>query len=372
MKNIKSENELELMNFNIPEIVELYASCGLSIAFRRTNKNAWNEVLQNCSYIPVAYTNMNVEFNYQYQLGSGITIQDLSTIISWDNHQVGVWPLFISIKEGVGTVNFLDNMVLPPVLISKLSPSIEKQVIKSCLKIAGKLSGILGKDIWHSMESFNDSIGLSKWQTQALGIGASCCLNHDLFIDLLPDIGVIKAQFRKSYKSLINLGQKLWTVGVLDTADEGIWKEFQSLHAQVSGRVTRSDITWGIHLEDIADGNSFLVYLRNATGEMVGGGLFNCTKDEGLYAVAAYDRSQFDKPLGHVVQFRAIEEFKMRNVRWYKLGPRPYSSQTPVPSEKEISIGEFKHGFASHVFPRFIYYHPSIKAINQNTQIKTI
>ena len=59
-----------------------------------------------------------------------------------------------------------------------------------------------------------------------------------------------------------------------------------------------------------------------------------------------------------------LEELKKRNVRWYKLGPRPFGSHTPAPNEKEISIGEFKHGFASHLFPRYVLYHPVLQTGN--------
>lgn len=93
---------------------------------------------------------------------------------------------------------------------------------------------------------------------------------------------------------------------------------------------------------------------------MVGGGLFSFTSDEGLYVVGAYDRSLFDKPLGHVVQYRAIEELKKRDVKWYKIGTRPYSSNAPTPTDKEISIAKFKQGFASHVFPYYFLTHKVI------------
>ena len=83
---------------------------------------------------------------------------------------------------------------------------------------------------------------------------------------------------------------------------------------------------------------------------MVGGGLFSFTSDEGLYVVGAYDRSLLDKPLGHVVQYRAIEELKKRDVKWCKIGTRPYSSNAPTPTDKEISIANFKQGFATWHF----------------------
>ena len=84
----------------------------------------------------------------------------------------------------------------------------------------------------------------------------------------------------------------------------------------------------------------------------VGGGLFACTRDEAAYSVAAYDRELFDKPLGHVVQFTAIKALKERGIRWYRIGARPFVGDAPAPSEKELAIADFKHGFASHLHQR--------------------
>jgi len=81
--------------------------------------------------------------------------------------------------------------------------------------------------------------------------------------------------------------------------------------------------------------------------------LFICSRDEGVYAVAAYDRALFDKPLGHVVQFRAIQEMKRRECRWYFIGRRFYPGEQPVPSNKELSISYFKEGFSTDNFASF-------------------
>jgi len=168
---------------------------------------------------------------------------------------------------------------------------------------------------------------------------------------------VIKRNLRKSYKALINSDMSDWSIEVLDVADESVWNQFKELHLEVSGKKTRSDETWEIHFNDIKKQQGFLVYLANNSGKIDGGGFFNFTRDEGLYAVGASKRTLFDKPLGHVIQYRAIQEFKKRGVVWYKLGPRPYLSEKPEATDKEISIAEFKQGFASHIFPRFILSH---------------
>ena len=72
-----------------------------------------------------------------------------------------------------------------------------------------------------------------------------------------------------------------------------------------------------------------------------------------MYAVAAYDRTLFNKPLGHVVQQAAIEHMKTLGLKWYKLGDRLYANNSISPSKKEIDISIFKEGFSTNMMPRF-------------------
>ena len=183
-------------------------------------------------------------------------------------------------------------------------------------------------------------------------------MRHELFLNIEPDMADIKSQFRKSYKSLISAGMQLWEVGVLDRGHDDTWDEFRRLHRSVAGRVTRSADTWSLQHTAIKEGGNFLVYLRDKKKRMIGGGLFSISKDECLYGVGVYDRSLFKNPLGHVVQYRAIEEMKKRGLRWYKIGLRSFAAETPAPTQKEINISEFKQGFASHIFPKYILKHP--------------
>ena len=184
-----------------------------------------------------------------------------------------------------------------------------------------------------------------------------------MFVDLGRTLAEIRSGFRKSYKGLINSGLKLWQSGISEGGGcENTWDEFRELHQRTAGRITRSSESWDSQRAQVECGKGFLVWLRDPAGKMVGGGFFNFTAHECVYAVAAYERELFDKPLGHVVQFRAIEEMLKKGIRWYKLGARPYPTDLPAPSEKEISIGHFKEGFASDCFPVFKLTHPSERA----------
>lgn len=342
-------------------IKQLAASYGISVNLRTCELNTWSETLAHCAYAPVMYTNASIEFQWAYQRGHGGNWEDLSLLIYWDNKPMAVWPLSLANKDGKAILNSHGLAMLPPLFSADCPVTSRKRITKSCLDLANAIATTVDLEWWESAESFNDTNGLSDWHSESMVRGSNCSVLHDLFLDLRPDMTEIKRNFRKSYKSLITSGLGLWSVDVLDTVNELVWDEFRQLHLDVSGRKTRSDETWALHLQDIGAQQAFLVYLRNKTGAMVGGGFFNFTRDEGLYAVAAYDRTLFDKPLGHVVQYRAIEELKKRGVRWYKIGSRPYPTETPTPTDKEVSIGEFKQGFASQMFPRFILLHPTAK-----------
>ena len=69
---------------------------------------------------------------------------------------------------------------------------------------------------------------------------------------------------------------------------------------------------------------------------------------------AAYNRSMFDKPVGHVIQQLAIEHMKKINLSWYRIGNKFFPKDGAT--DKEINISKFKEGFASKLIPRFELY----------------
>ncbi|NOT95781.1 MAG: FemAB family protein [Nitrospira sp.] len=340
-----------------PYLKDVISAAAMCAEFRVGQQTRWDAALEQLPYIPVAYTNASIDYQLAYQQGHGGEWWDISMIVFWDNRPSAVWPLSFSLKDGKGNLSSHGLPVITPQVVPACAVSSRKRIAKGCLDLADAIAKAAGLNVWSSAEPFSESTGLGEWHIDAMARDADCAVRHDLFLDLRPDMAEIKRNIRSSYKSLITGGMRIWSVGVLDSAEQSIWDEFRQLHLRVSGRKTRSDESWALQLEDIGHHYAFLVYLRNSDGEMVGGGLFNFTRDEGVYAVGVYDRSLFDKPLGHVVQYRAIEELKKRGVRWYKIGARPYLSETPPPTDKEVSIGEFKQGFASHVFPQYQLTH---------------
>ena len=249
--------------------------------------------------------------------------------------------------------------MLAPVFVAGLSPRTVKKVCTRALALLQQLCAAHGLPALATQQGIDPTIaaaGMTDWHQQSMAAGAVPTLRHDLYTDLQPALADIRSGFRKSFKPLINVGLRNWQVFVMQQAqaDAQTWRTFQALHCEVAGRSTRTDDTWAAQLAMIASDDAFMVGLRDTANQrLVGGGLFQCTRDEAVYAVGAYDRSLFDKPLGHVVQQVAIETMKARGLRWYRIGERHYTQDRPTPSDKLVAISAFKQGFASHQFGRF-------------------
>jgi FemAB family protein len=323
---------------------------------RQEDPGAYRRALAGLGYIPAEYSSASIEYQLAYQRGHGGRWWDLSLVLCHDERPCGVWPVSFSIQSGQAAITSHGLPVLPPLFTKELPGRSCKALTKDCLNLWDELCRVGEVTIRESAESFADQVqsGISEWHEQSMRRGAGVVLQHELYVNLSLGLEQIRAHFRKSYKPLISAGMKIWQVDVLTGGDSELWTEFRELHLKVAGRVTRCAESWRLQQQAIVDGDAFLIYLLDEHQRMVGGGLFDITRDEGAYSVAAYDRSLFDKPLGHVVQYRAIEEMQKRGLRWYKIGRRPYESDTPGPTEKELSIGEFKDGFATHIFPRYV------------------
>jgi len=341
------------------------ASIGIRGDFRKNYPVIWDETLTQLKFIPVAYSQAEIDFQLSYLLGNGECCQDISLILYHDNRPCGVWPLCYKSDKSRSMLNSFfhyGQFMLPPLFVSGLPDKSKKSMTKKCLNLIDELCKSLRIKKLESVESFIGELGLSHWHNQSLSLGANASLNYELFIDLNLSLQNIKAKFRKSYKSLINEGMRTWKVGVLSSeGNPDLWESFRMLHFRVAGKATRSLETWNLQYQAIIEGNAFLVYLLNDEEELVGGGYFAVTRDQGVYNVGVFDRTLFDKPLGHTIQYRAIQEMQKRGLRWYKIGIRRLASRQD--ETKKLAISEFIEGFATHLFPQFHLEH-NIKPIS--------
>ena len=339
------------------EFIKLCEEVGLNVVLRKKSNDTsilWEDVFVNLSYQSVFYLGSSIEYYLAYERGHGWSCEDFSCIIFWDKKPISLWPVTVSNKDGAVNFTSQGRDLLPPIFVKACSHKLMKNISILVFRIVEKVLHHIGINKLISAPAFDGSNALKNWHTLLMKNGAKCYLRHNLYVDLSLPYEKIKSFFRKSYKSLITAGERIWNVETLSISiDIKVWEEFRLLHKEVSQGITRSIETWNLPYHSLLKGSSFLITVRDNTSRMVGGGLFVITKDEGIYSIGAYDRNLFDKPIGHVVQNRAIQEMQKRGCRWYFIGQRFYPTDELVPSDKELSISNFKEGFSTHCFPRF-------------------
>jgi hypothetical protein len=171
--------------------------------------------------------------------------------------------------------------------------------------------------------------------------------------DLLLSPDEIHRHLRKSFRSLINWGRRNIDLSFvnIENKDRSACDEFQEFHKKVAGRVTRSQETWDIMFESCFEGRGELVLGRLKTGELVAGSLIVDGTEISHYATGVYDRERFDKPMGHLNIYESILRSRQRGMKTFDLGVVPLEDATP----KEIDIGYFKRGFATHLATQTVW-----------------
>ena len=323
---------------------------GLDVVLRHDAPDEWQRLLDHTAYVPVGYTPAMLDYQSAYFLGSDAASIEASIMIMNDRKPCAVWPLLLRSGVASSALSSSGTPLLPPLFRQDTPSKTVKSIVTRCHALAEDHCRQLGSASYAGQEPFDSGEGLGEWYLQAMRSGAAASVGHEMFIDLSLPLQEIRAAIRKSYKPLISMGERLWTASICSSAAPDLWDEFRQLHLEVAGRSTRSLESWEKQHRAIAAGDAFFVHLREPAGRMVGGALFHLSRDEGLYAVGAYDRTLFDKPLGHLVQYHAINEMKRRGLKWYRIGQCAFPGDHPPPTAKEVAISHFKQGFATHTF----------------------
>ncbi len=187
--------------------------------------------------------------------------------------------------------------------------------------------------------------------------------DQTLLIDLSLSISEIKKDFRKSFKSIVNL-EKLdhnLKINFLDDKnyDDSIWEQFCQLHFQVAKRKTRSQKTWDIQSETIKKGIGQLIYVtEKKTGKLISGSLYHYTRDDLIYSSNASLNEYRKYYLGHKTQFYSINLFKNKKIKYYYLSYDIDSNDFEGirVDEKFKQVLRFKSGFGKTKKLRQIFY----------------
>lgn len=338
------------------EFLACAESLGVELDCTDWSQPRWGDLLANCAYVPVSYTPHVLNFEHIYFSEIATRMTDMSVVVRLGGQDVGLWPLSVVEDSQGARLCSQGRDLMPPLWVKTLPQRARGRLMSKCFALAHKFAQTLGMDVLKTHVPFlgEQTPNVEDW-TRLAALGHSQPNPQlGLYVDLRQDEGTILSHMRKSYKPLIKQGAKLWHTQVNCGTQTSDWAAFQALHRQVAGRATRSQATWDAQYAALCAEAGVLITLRDTTQTLVGAGYFTLSESEGNYSVAAYDRSLFDKPLGHIVQIEAIRALKARGVRWYRLGPVAMGS---TQTDKERDISAFKAGFATHTIAEFNFTH---------------
>jgi Acetyltransferase (GNAT) domain len=209
-----------------------------------------------------------------------------------------------------------------------------------------------------NVADFDSGTRLSAIGKQCLNRGAAATVHIGGTCDLRNDETTLRRGLRKSYRSLINWGERNLKMEFVnrENADYSLFRQYQDLHKAVAGRSTRSQKSWDIMFEWIAGGRGELVLGYLKSEELVAGTLVVDGAEIASYASGAYDRDRFDMPISHWPLWLAIKRSAERGRATFDLGELPVAAA----DRKEADIGFFKRGFTD-VFPTWMSWNWNVQ-----------
>ena len=315
-----------------------------------TDIEEWRKVLENCNSIPSCNYLLSM-VNYYVAYNKENSAINLSIVLYQDKEAVGIMPL-------IAHQNQMEEWILSSNGIEIIEPIFKQTVAR---KVKKRLENELKDLIYDLARQLNikqcqfvntEFFELSSWYFMWAERAKEVFSTHHILVDLSLSLQDIRLKFRKSFKPFINKGLREWRVEVHEQVTSELFETFRLLHKSAAGRTTRPIESWNKQKEQIDSMESFIVSVTGDDNVLVGAGLFTYSRDSGFYSVGAYKRELFDRPLGHVVQMKAIETFKKNGVKWYEIGLKCLKVDKKTPTEKELSLTHFKQGFATHIAAR--------------------
>jgi hypothetical protein len=180
-----------------------------------------------------------------------------------------------------------------------------------------------------------------------LAAGGAMSARIHAVADLSHSVEELRADVRKSTKSLLNWGRRSLQLRYCNAADfdRATCEAYRQLHSDVAGPGARDQDFWDAMFDTVCHGPGELT-VSYLDGELVGGLIVQDGGRYCYYVSAAYVPERRDVSLAHWPVMDAMLRAQQRGLRWFDVGEVLFPGTA---TEKEESIGHFKKGFTSRI-----------------------
>lgn len=191
------------------------------------------------------------------------------------------------------------------------------------------------------------------------------------FIELDNDIKLIKNQFSKGHKHVINKEFLELSYKLIDhTNYNNEIFDMMKLHKLVSGRFTRSKESWFLNEKMILNKKGFLISVSLGE-EIISYSFFYCNNNYSEYFSSCTKRNYFKKfnNITHKTIFLAIEYLKKRKFKYFTLGETKILYDENPSSIKLENIQTFKSSFGGKSIIKILFKNINDDIINICEQV---
>mgnify|MGYP001189720390 CR=1 FL=1 len=300
-------------------------------------------------FLSPIYTKSFFEYQREYCKSNGTYIDEEYFMVLNNDEEILCAYIFFKTKENNNKsfeLNFGNE--LPGLLI--LNKFIDKKTLSNF------------KDKFFGLKNSANKIRFTIPQTTLLNkayldILNNINFNHQVkwsrFINLKETKDLMWRDLRKSYKSCINKGLREQEILIMDEKkyDKSIFRNIKALHQKVSGRITRSKLTWDLQFEAIKEGKGFSVCSYD-NKNLLAAIFFIKTKVNAYYSVGIYTEEAKEKNFGHSLIWQAIIYCKEKGLKLCEIDMNINFMGLEQIDDKLKKISHFKSGFGGEIFNR--------------------
>ena len=308
-------------------------------------------IKKEIEYLSPLYSDVSSEYYYHATIRDGISFKDISFICLKNKQPVYLFQGQLLIQNNKIS---LINYQIPCISIENHN-IIDKKVEKEINLQFDQILKNVTFEIHYRDNLINNNISIFSRYLTSKGY----TLNYAAYktINLLHSEDSLKKNVRKSYKSLINWGNKhidKIIINKKNITEEHI-KHFRSLHKEVSGKFTRSYDSWLRQLKLVQSDEGFIIFGFKEK-ELISAGFFMHNEKNCYYASSASKRDLFDKPIFHSIMMEAILYSKKIGCEWFEVGDHSFIPYTKGQQKSKIlDIEKFKSGFGG-LSKLYLYY----------------
>lgn len=165
----------------------------------------------------------------------------------------------------------------------------------------------------------------------------------ELWVDLKVNEITLWNYLRSNYRNLIKKNNE--HINIIFPENFEV-KKYQNFHFKISGKKTRSDISWDFQ-KKMFQNNRLLVCEAYLNDEFIGFSFFNHTDYIAQYSNSVCERNFFNEySVTHIMIWEALKKFRNKGLKNFYLG---FTRGTKFNKTKVDSINLFKSGFTSQI-----------------------